>query len=320
MDDICEVDCFQIFETGMDTNTPIDDELEQESSAVNCCPGSAQAAPTSNNLSHDSDHTASRPNLPSVPLPSDEVNIARGYAVLKRLKKYMTRNVFLSILTLYGKSRYTLAAYDHHVVMMKDRREGRPLPSSSTMRHRVLPYLLSNIFVPSTIRSFKVKDGHASSISRANGISSTTSVSKHSSECVVVLPSQWAQYDVRCIHTLRELSCINGCRCHPQQGSSDVRIESSNVIQQRHKISQHSNCLFVNFNGHPVPATAGCSITLNSPCDDYVPELRRIVRFRSASFRREVCVASDATIISSFHVAHSHSRGLHLQDGIPLRP
>ena len=154
---------------------------------------------------------------PSQPLPPQRSNDSTDLLVIAvrlvaDLKSFMKRTAFLAIISLYEKVRYTLDHYDHLVALMKDGGSVNVLPSSTTMRQKIFPSLLSRFFVPSTIESFSSKKGVCNHIKR-NDSTITSQRMERQNEAVVVLPSDWAKMDIRTLPVLRELICLNHCRC-----------------------------------------------------------------------------------------------------------
>ena len=69
---------------------------------------------------------------------------------------------------------------------------------------------------------------------------------------------------MRCLHTLRELVCVEKCRCARAFGSSDLRIDTSNHVIKREDISKYSDMLWVNKAGIPVPSRTGTVVRLHT--------------------------------------------------------
>ena len=181
--------------------------------------------------------------------------------IVTAFKSFMKRTVFLGIISLYGKVRYTLEHYDHLVSLMKDVNNVNVLPCSTTMRQSIFPSLLLRLFVPSSIEWFPFKKGVsnyiASNKSTLIDSSSPRIGSQRQNEAVVVLPSDWAKMDIRTLPILRELICFEECHCQRVFGASDLRIDTTSHVVQREAISRQSHTLWVNKGGIPHPASIG---------------------------------------------------------------
>lgn len=237
--------------------------------------------------------------------------------ILKSMKSFLTRPTLLGIISLYGQPRLTLAAYDHLVAMMKDNNSTNTLPSSTTMRQRVLPKLLQHNFVPSSIKSFKTTVSLSSECSDLSSTVLTPSRDK-TEQAVLVLPSEWAKMDIRSLHVLREITCVNTCRCFKQHGASDIRFETTPSVSSKSRISSKSDFLWTNNEGIPTPATTGATIKLSFSADPsemtHFPE----INVQESVFRGESCYAFTASLIATEHVVHSIEKSTSIEHG--LRP
>lgn len=237
---------------------------------------------------------------------SDSLAVLRAERILASLKKKMDRSVFLGAISLYGKCRYTLEHYEHLVAMMRDCSGQPSIPCATTMRKVVFPHMLKELFVKSTIRSFPTK----------SGVSNHSSTGTKQTEAAVVLPSAWARIDIRCIHILREIVCLSKCRCVREMGASDLRVDSTNHVQNRHQLSRHADILWISKDGSPVPSWKGMEVKFHT-CDGenlaQVAQRNRGVVFQEISFRGEPTTAFDAEIISNHHILYSSHNGITIE-------
>ena len=231
-------------------------------------------------------------------------------------KKMMSRPVLLACISLYGKCRYTIEHYEHLVIMMRDCNNGVLLPSAATMRKVIFPRMCRTLFVQSSIESFPRKSGFSNYLTRSTW-------AQRQCEAVVVLPSSWAKLDVRSLYVLREIACIERCRCGRQEGTSDLRIDTSNHVTQRKSFSRHSDVLWVNRDGEPVASKIGMTVGFHtadrstlSEISSHVPELR----FRNDHHRGNPCKSFNGIIVSTIHVCYTVERGVYLEVGEQPRP
>lgn len=273
-----------------------------------------------NNVDENSDALGQQYDLLQDPLPdpsSEEHTVSngevhRGLKICKAMKRLMSRPVFLGIISLYGKTRYTLENYEHLVAMMKDGDEGIHLPCATTMRKFVFPRLVNSLFVKSSIESFSTNSNYSSYLSRS------TNLSKRQSEAVVVLPSSWAKLDISSLHILRELVCVKECRCHRLFGSSDLRVDTTSHVLNRIEHSRNSDTLWVSKDGIPVPSLPGIIIKLHTSDEEVVSNVHYTIsefRYKQEKFRGEVCTAFEAELISTLHVRFSSERGVYVEEG-----
>lgn len=251
----------------------------------------------------------------SVPTCLPDSEASRLY---RQVSRKLSKSSMKGILSLYGKSRFTLLQYDHMVDMIK---EHETLPSSSTLRRRLFPYLVKKHFVHSKIVTCETKSGQIGTIEQEaeSGAASTTINSGKRNQAVVILPSEWARLDIRCIHTLRDFICIDGCRCHPKKNSNDIRIESSNRVKNGARFMNQSISQWVNHKGLPTQADTGSSIRLHTFHDTVLPQdIRRLtsVTLRKAFYRNEDCMSFDATLLCTCSVVVSEDRSLRLQHSL----
>ena len=231
----------------------------------------------------------------------------------------MSRSIVLGIISLYGKVRYTLEHYEHLVALMQEREVGQEdtgkeasvLPCPSTMRKAIFPRLLKHLFVQSTIERFELKKNYTHYVPTSSPLSS------RQSEAVVVLPSSWARMDVRCLHVLREITCIEGCRCKRRFGASDLRVDSAKHVTERKKFSSHPRTLWVSKNGVPTPSSPGTTIRLHTFDDAVVSGMcAKVNNFscKPVRYRGELCTSFQSEIISTIHVRFSSECGVYLEE------
>ncbi len=264
---------------------------------------------------HEEALQADETNMETVPATSSisDVEVQKVVNIISWVKRFINRGVLLGMISLYGKIRYTLEHYEHLVVMMKDEEKGTNLPSSSKMRKYVFPQILKKLFVKSKIETFPMKAGFSSYLPTSSNLSSKQT------EAVVVLPSSWARIDVRSLHVLREIACIESCRCGRTFGSSDLRVDSTNHVIKRNELSRHSDTLWINKSGVSVPSTPGMTVKFHTANENVVSDIvRTFVGFRSEKvrYRGELCSAFNADILSTVHVRYSTDSGVYLEDGI----
>lgn len=241
----------------------------------------------------------------SEPFDADIASLASD--VVATTKKKLKRLCFLGILSLYGKTRFTLDSYDHLVTMMRDKDTGQSIPSASTMRQRVFPYLVQNLFTQSAIHKFTFKDG---AVPPDN--TPTTSFSHYKNEAVVVKVSDWLRMDVQSLHILREIACIDSCRCSRYHGQADLRIDSAEIVRRRTAFSQQSQLLWVNKSGTPYPAENGTACEFNSPLPSSAftsLRARSSVRLRQVIYRGERCTSFQGEILDTLTVALESENG-----------
>lgn len=280
---------FDIFDTGddeSDTSTLPDTPLEDEVDSV-----------------EDSSAAAD----------DDEVELARNF--ITSFKRSMRRSVLLGILSLYGKVRYTLDHYEHLVALMQERGDGKEgiiLPCATTMRKSVFPRILKHLFVKSSIETFPMKKSYT------HYLPTSSQLSRRQSEAVVVLPSSWAKYDVRCLHVLLEIACIESCRCTRKFGSSDLRVDSAQHVTQRKRLSNYSQTLWINKEGSPEPSTPGMTVRLHTFDDSIVSERCELIddfSCKQVRYRGERCTSFNAEIISTINIRYSSDPGVYLEEG-----
>ena len=195
---------------------------------------------------------------------------------------------------------------------MLDHNEDAPLPCATTMRKVVFPRLLSKNFVKSTIKNFQTKPGYSTYISNSS------STSNKQTEAVVVLPSSWAKLDVQSLHVLRQIACIKNCRCDRRFGSADLRVDTSNHIRRRADIVKHSDTLWVNKDGIPVPSSPGTQIRLHTFDDNIHSIVLRTIQLctEEVKYRGQLCTAFNAEIISTVHARYSSEKGTYFEHGL----
>ena len=244
---------------------------------------------------------------------------AAAVEVVKTIKSFMRRPTFLGIITMYGQPRLTLAAYDHVVALMKDADSENTLPSSTTLRQHIFPKLLRENFVTSSITNFGAhspSEQQDDQQDKQQDSSSPHPSGKKKNEAVIVLLSSWAKFDIRSLHVLREIVCVQSCRCAPKLGESDLRIETTPAVHAKSTLSTKSDFLWTNNNGVPTPATTDCSIRLHfaSQPED-IPSFRDVAPERAA-FRGEPFHAITAFVIATEHVVHSTDGSTSIEHGL----
>ena len=135
---------------------------------------------------------------------------------------------------------------------------------------------------------------------------------------MVVLPSSWAKADVRSLHTLRELACVERCRCDRRCSPSDIRIDTTNHVVNREQLSHHSDCLWINKNGVPFASTPGMTIKFHSADGEIISSLGQRLGFKTerVRFRGELCSAFNSEIMSTLHVRYTAETDIHLEEGM----
>lgn len=242
----------------------------------------------------------------------------KAISVLQSVKKKMTSAILIAILTLYGKVRYTIQAYDHMVAVLKPYTH---LPSSSTMRQRCLPYLLDHILVKSQRIQCVRKSGQSGFVCKSTGADSCSTMTKKNKgdEAVVVLPSSWARMDLRCIHILRQIACLTSCRCNTRTTTSnDIRIEESAIVTAKKRTSTRPCSLWVNDNGVPIQAPLHSILTLHTFVEYQLPAaLSDSIQtdFRRVKHRGEDSHAFNCVLLSTYTVQHSEADGSYLALG-----
>ena len=287
--------CMDDFNTAYDVFEESDSEKSTEQDEAEGCP---VILSTEGGVSHS--HTTC------------EVDSQKAASIVSYIKKYMSRPIFLGIVSLYGRARYTSEQYDFLVAMKQDRSDEPPLPCSTTMRKKIFPRMLARLLVKSEVVSFSMKPGYSSYLTK------TSKLSHRQSEAVVVLPSSWAKLDIRCIHVLRELACIAECRCHRLFGSADLRVDSTAHVLRRAEFSRNSDTLWVNRDGVPIPSTTGMKIRIHTANGDTVSNLSQSMNLNSSevSYRGEICTAFNAEIIGTVHIRYNSSSGISLEHGL----
>ena len=235
--------------------------------------------------------------------------------VMKKLKA----TSMTAIITLYGKTRYTLESYDHLVAIMK---KYERLPSSTTMRLRLLPYLLKHLFVTSAVVKCPYKSGLTGTVrlDKTDGNKSTILSHGRRNEAVLVLPSAWARMDIRCLHMLSEIACLEYCRCvSSTMSTNDVRIETTSRVIQKIEVSHRSFSLWVNRNEVTFQAPLGSCVSLHTFSDQNFPiprhQLSNVV-MKQKIYRGEPTNYFNCFLLATFCVQHSQSKGLHICPGM----
>ena len=269
------------------------------------------------------DDSLSDNNDPSSVSVEDEPNMKKLKLVKRKFFRTFANSYLIGITSLYGKPRYTMDQYSHLVAIVKNFER---LPSPTTMRLRLLPYLIKSLFVPSKKVACPSKKGLTGTVtlSQALGSSSTSLISDHRNEAVLVLPSDWAKLDIRSIHVLREIVCLDRCRCcslHSTRVSNDIRIESTARIRDKREHEALPFSLWVNQQGVPTSATLGSRLSIHTFSDQFFSEKVKQLTWltmRQKKYRGEVCNFFNATLISTYSVSHNLEKRTHLVPGLQL--
>lgn len=255
--------------------------------------------------------------------PSEEPDTA-AHTIASSIISKITRPIMLAALSLYGKPRYTLLHYEHLVQMMKDGDSINVLPSATSMRQSIFPRLLQENFVTSTKATFKTPDYTSTSGQMEDDISIPAAKrrklrTEREHQAVVILPSSWAKVDVRCIHALKELVCLDSCRCSRPRGKSDLRINSAPHVVRRAELSTHSDTLWINKDGVPRPAIINMVIRFQSIDIERKVELNTklpAIGFFETTYRKESCLGFDGKVACTLHVRKNEGGELSFDDGL----
>lgn len=237
--------------------------------------------------------------------------IQKATSVLERVQRSMNRGVLLACISLYGKVRYTLEHYEHLVEMMKDCETPTILPCSTTMRKFVFPRMIEKIFVRSSIQQFPTKS------SFIPYLPTSSTLGNRQREAVVVLPSSWVRMDVRCLHVIREIACIENCCCVLNPGQSDLRINTSLHVTRREELTRNRDSLWVIKNGVPFSSSSGMIVKFFTADEHVVSKLRRSIREfqpETLRYRGDTCMAFKGEILSFIKIQFSSERGIYFDD------
>ena len=261
----------------------------------------------------------------TTPLNADDQHTFNNMRIISsRLTRILPRKItkasFTAILTLYGKSRFTLVAYKHIVKLMK---EFRPLPSATSIRTRLFPYIVENLLVPSTTVQFPSKTAETGTVQQVlqGGARSTQAVAGNNNRAVVILPSSWARFDIQCIHILSDIVCLERCRCFPSPRAHDVRIEASQRVAKKNSFSTQPVSLWINKDGVPYQALVGTTVSVHTYSDQVLPipiSSTSTLSLKSKMYDGEECKYFDATVLCSFTVNHSITAGSWIAKGLPM--
>ena len=259
-----------------------------------------------------SGHSGNNPHLLENISEEDSRLRIKARNVVDYIKHNLKRETFMGIISLYGKTRYTLDNYDHLVAMMKDKQQGVCLPSASSMRQHIFPYLVSNLFVHSTVKAFKFKKGYQL---QPRSDESMKKSEKRKNEAVVVLPSSWAKIDVRTLTVLRNIICLETCRCLRTFGNTDLRMDSISHVTRRTEISKHGHTLWINKEGVPVPSLPGMSLKFHCVnTGEFQGEGLHYVKFTSSRYRGSECQSIIGNIEGYLTVHQSDSGTISLKE------
>lgn len=87
---------------------------------------------------------------------SRNVTVKKANKLLKSMQRSVSKRMMIGLTSIYRKVRYTLTSYDR---MKNDLNGKNALPSHSSLRQFVFPYLMTNNFVQSRIEYFSCKLG-----------------------------------------------------------------------------------------------------------------------------------------------------------------
>lgn len=247
----------------------------------------------------------------------------RAQALLKSLLRRFKPPSFTGIITLYGKARYTLEAYEHLVAIMK---EYEALPSPTNMRQVVFPFLTKTCFATSgkvvcPSKNVMVSSFHESSAGASRSGGGETITPNKRNEAVVVLPSTWARLDIRSYHVLREIVCLQRCRCIATLGKEDIRIESTYRVRSKEMWKSQPFSLWVSHNGTPLQASVGSRLSLHTFGDINIPSFirqRYKIKLVKELHRGQNCKTFQSDVFCTFMANHSSTLGVYLKEG--LRP
>ena len=241
---------------------------------------------------------------------SSEEELSAAIRFISVFKQKMNRSVLLAAVSLYGKCRFTLLHYEHLVRLLRWVGANVSLPSASTMRKVIFPRMVKTLFVLSEIKSFPTKKGAINNLSRS-------SLVKRQSEAVVVLPSSWAKLDIRCLHVLREIVCLSECRCARKFGTQDLRVDSTNHVVERERLSRQMDALWTNKDGVPAPASSGATVKFHSTDVQVTEASQRLNDFKpvQVQYKGALCSSFNARILSTHHICHSADKGIFIETG-----
>lgn len=130
---------------------------------------------------------------------SEHVRDAR--IISKSIRKTFSKHSMLALLSLYGKPRLTLDQYTYMGAVLRETGSDIVLPSHSTVRQRLLPYLIKELFVKSMLRDLEV--------------TKECSVVKGKKPVVLISPVAWAVMDLACAYIAKEMFCNeHSCTCN----------------------------------------------------------------------------------------------------------
>ncbi len=218
--------------------------------------------------------------------------------VLSEMRRRMNKRILLGAMTLYGQVRFTLKAYEYLSAVSNNDDGTTIVPSTTTMRQTVLPYMIKNLFVRSD-RIF-LGDEHSSNL---QGSSSTSA--KYKRQVVVVKPTAWAALDIADISVLRNISCLTHCNCYPTNSTSDLRIESTPAVRKSSAVSRRTRSLWVSKQGFPFETTTGTSVEFffTNVSTSEREELSHLsCEFESSVHRGEACLSIKVIVQQSYSV------------------
>lgn len=243
----------------------------------------------------------------------DSDDASRATSILNSVKSAFPRSTLIGIISLYGKPRMTLECYDHLRAIVRDADKSKAPPCVTTMRQRVLPRLLKTNFVKSNVIDFKQRPIHPDTSSTPDP--SNTNVA--GDKAVLVIPSEWAIMDIRSLHVLRELVCLDSCLCSRSFGQTDLRFVNHHEVISTSTASR-SDCLFVNSDGTPFAATTGASVELHFPPDICSPSVLGRVSLGRGIFGLESSMTLSGVVSSTEHVVHSSASSTAIEHGLPF--
>ena len=173
----------------------------------------------------------------------------------KRMFRTFSEKSMLGFITLYGSVRLTISQYEHICAIMSVEEHNSCLPSHSMLRQHMLPQLVKENFVRSSVLMFPVTKDH-----------DTTGISTEKKDAVVILPSSWAVMDTGSIHVFDDLYCTSrSCKCRPSNSVPCTHIEQSQILQNPRNAYGRSISFWVDDGGAPLQAENGDVVQLDVP-------------------------------------------------------
>lgn len=234
------------------------------------------------------------------------------------MSKKLGKSNMIALITIYGQSRYSILAYRHLVKVLK---EHRKMPSDSTVRLRLLPYILDNLTAKSSTVPFASKSGVLGFVKRVlvNGDTSTSLATGNKNNALIIPPSEWARLDLRCYNTFDDITCYSKCRCNTSLGQQDIRIESTDYVRARKRYSERPFTLWVSKDNVPFQGQVGMTVSLSTFRDQIIPQSvppSSRLSLRSMVVKNEEHRCIEASILCTYVVQHSAETGPFLSEGL----